>query len=227
MTHEAIRPGRTTWLTDPGIPFSRNVPLHTIIGLFILFWVYMAISPTSRMQWLVSQSILIAVILALGFTYRWFRFSNLSYLLMFLFFCLHTYASHYTYEGTPFDLWLKSSFHTTRSYYDRVVHFAFGLLLVYPFRELLTRIANQRGFWPYAIPVAIVLSLSAGFEIIEMLAALVYGPGGEEKFVGMQGDVYDTQKDMMLGFLGGLVATGITAWVEWSKEKKLELASGQ
>jgi len=51
-----------------------------------------------------------------------------------------------------------------------------------------------------------------------MLAALVAGPGGEAKFVGMQGDIFDTQKDMALGFLGGVVSIGILAWIIWKRD---------
>ncbi|BBH20125.1 hypothetical protein Back11_14700 [Paenibacillus baekrokdamisoli] len=122
------------------------------------------------------------------------------------------WAAHYTYQGTPFDFWLKTSFHTKRSYYDRVVHFAFGSFFSFPFREFLKCKIKLPGIWSYILPVVVVLSFSALFEILEMLAALVAGPGGEAKFVGLQGDIFDTQKDMGLGFLGGVVSMGILSW---------------
>ena len=116
-------------------------------------------------------------------------------------------------------MWLKATFHTHRSYYDRVVHFAFGLFWTYPFRELLTRVAVKRGFWSYAITVAVVFSCSASFEIIEMGAAYVAGQYGEE-YVGMQGDVFDSHKDMGLGLTGAIISVGILAWVLWKKVKR-------
>ncbi len=116
-------------------------------------------------------------------------------------------------------MWLKASFHTQRSYYDRVVHFAFGLFWTYPFRELLTRAAALRGFWSYIIPVAVCFSCSACFEIIEMGAAFVAGQKGLE-YVGLQGDVFDTQKDMGLGLAGAVISMCMLAWVLWRKKVK-------
>jgi putative membrane protein len=206
-------------MTNPDIPFSRNWPLHLMIFVFAVYWGFMAISPSDRMQWLMESLLPVSVVLVLAFTYKVFRFSNFSYLLMFVFLCLHTYAAHYTYQGTPFDMWLKASYHTQRSYFDRVVHFVFGLFWAYPVRELLTRAASQRGFWSYAIPAAVVFSCVAFFEIIEMGAALVAGQIGEE-YVGLQGDVFDTQKDMGLGLAGAVISMGMLAWILWRKEVK-------
>jgi putative membrane protein len=206
-------------LTNHDIPFSRNWPLHLMIFVFAMYWGFTAIAPTDRIQWLMESILPVIVVLVLTFTYKVFRFSNASYFLMFIFLCLHTYGAHYTYQGTPFDKWLKASFHSQRSYYDRVVHFAFGLFWAYPFRELLTRAAAQRGFWSYAIPTAVVFSCSACFEIIEMVAAFVAGQHGEE-YVGLQGDVFDTQKDMGLGLAGAVISMGILAWILWRKKVK-------
>ncbi|MDQ0877043.1 putative membrane protein [Paenibacillus sp. V4I3] len=206
-------------LTNPERPFSRNWLLHLMIFVFAVYWGFMAISPTDRIQWLMESILPVIVVLVLTFTYKVFRFSNVSYLFMFIFLCLHTYGAHYTYQGTPFDMWLKASFYTQRSYYDRVIHFAFGLFWSYPFRELLTRAAALRGFWSFVIPAAVVFSCSACFEIIEMGAAFVAGQHGEE-YVGLQGDVFDTQKDMGLGLAGAVISMGMLALILWRKEMK-------
>ncbi|MBP1995336.1 DUF2238 domain-containing protein [Paenibacillus eucommiae] len=208
--------------TNADIPFTKNKSLQVMIFIFIIFFGVMAISPTDRTQWFGYSLSLVVVFLILVFTYKKFRFSNLSYLLMLIFFCLHTYAAHYTYEGTPLDQWLKTNFHTHRSYYDRVVHFAFGLFFSFPFLEIFKSKFKLRRIWLYVLPVVVILSFSALFEIFEMLGALMAGPGGEEKFVGMQGDIYDTQKDMALGFLGGIVSMGILAFFLIFDKKKKE-----
>ena len=210
---------RFKW-TSTSIPFTQNKPLQVMIFIFIIFFGLMALSPTDRKQWFADSLPLVVIILTLAFSYKRFHFSTLSYFLMFVFFCLHTYAAHYTYAGTPFDHWLRTSFHTKRSYYDRIVHFAFGLFCAFPFREFLKCKVKLLGIWSYILPVVIVLGFSALFEILEMLAALVAGKGGEAKFVGLQGDVFDTQKDMGLGFIGGVVSMGILAWIIWRSDKK-------
>ncbi|WP_442600623.1 DUF2238 domain-containing protein [Paenibacillus sp. KN14-4R] len=203
--------------TSNSIPFSKNIPLQSMIFFFLIFFGLMAIHPTNWSQWLGYNLSLLVIILLLAFTYKKFSFSNFSYLLMFIFFCLHTYAAHYTYEGTPFDLWLKTSFHTKRSYYDRIVHFSFGLFFSFPFLEFLKLKLKLHRIWSYLLSVVVVLSLSALFEIFEMLGALVAGPGGEATFVGMQGDIFDTQKDMALGLLGSMISMGTLAWINRKK----------
>jgi putative membrane protein len=49
------------------------------------------------------------------------------------------------------------------------------LLLAYPIRELFLRIAGVRGFWGYFLPLDLTMSTSALFELIEWLAAEVFG----------------------------------------------------
>ncbi|BFT75414.1 DUF2238 domain-containing protein [Paenibacillus sp. P36] len=199
---------------------KKQWPLYVMITVFVVYWVFMAITPTDRMQWLMENILLVSVILVLLFTYKKFPLSQLSYLFIFIFLCFHTYGAHYTYQGTPFDVWLKGAFHTHRSYYDRVVHLLFGLLWAYPVREWLTRAGGMRGFWSYAMPVAVVFGISAFFEIIEMGAAYVAGQVGQE-YVGMQGDVFDSEKDMGLGLIGALISMILLGWNRKHGETKL------
>lgn len=196
---------RPEW-TSTSVPFARNWPLQMMIGVFVIYFGWMAISPTNRMQWYANNVPLIALILVLAFAYKRYRFSNLSYLMMLIFFCLHVYAGHFTYEATPFDHWLKQTLHTKRSYYDRIVHCGFGLLIAYPIRELLNRLMAFRPIWSYVLPVMLIVCFSGSLEIVEWLAAEIAGKGGEAKFVGMQGDIFDTQKDMVLGLVGAVTA---------------------
>lgn len=186
----------------------------------------MGIWPVQRSLWLVENLLVVALAIILVWTYRKFRFSNQSYLFILLFLVLHTFATHYSYATTPIDEWLKSTFHTKRSYYDRFVHFAFGLLWVYPFGELYVRLAMRRGVWPFIVPVIIVMALSAIFEIIEAVGAIIAGQGQNEgEFVGMQGDIFDTQKDMFSAFIGALLALALLVWRQWRKGEELQSSS--
>ena len=211
---------RFKW-TSTSIPFTQNKPLQVIIFIFIIFFGLMALSPTNRKQWLADSLPLVVIILTLAFSYKRFHFSTLSYFLMFVFFCLHTYAAHYTYEGTPFDHWLRTSFGMLKEAITIVSFISRSdCSCAFPFREILKCKVKLLGIWSYILPVVVVLGFSALFEILEMLAALVAGKGGEAKFVGLQGDVFDTQKDMGLGFIGGVVSMGILAWIIWRSDKK-------
>src|SRR5207249_7016384 len=52
-----------------------------------------------------------------------------------------------------------------RNHYDRVIHFAFGLLLLYPMRELLIRSAGAKRSWAPWLAAAVLWALSSYFEI--------------------------------------------------------------
>jgi putative membrane protein len=141
--------------------------------------------------------------------------SNASYISIFGFLCLHTIGAHYTYSLVPYDEAFRAitghpldgSAGTARNHFDRLVHFAYGSLLVLPLREWLMRHAGVRGFWSYFLPIDVVLSTSALYELIEWGAAVLYGGDLGAAFLGTQGDEWDAHKDIALGGLGGLVAT--------------------
>jgi putative membrane protein len=105
---------------------------------------------------------------------------------------------------------MKVITHSTRNDFDRVVHFAFGLLVAYPLREMLLRKANLRGFWNLWIPVVFALGLGAAYEILEAVVAVIATPDAGDAFLGLQGDPWDTHKDMFMGFAGSLVSMGAT-----------------
>jgi putative membrane protein len=201
------------------VDFSHNKLLHVIILVFISFWGIMAVSPTDRKLWFLENILTILLFIFLWFTYKKFHFSNSAYIMIFVFLCLHTYAAHYTYQGTPIDMWLKTTLHTHRSYFDRFVHLAYGLLVVYPFREVLTRLTALRGFWLFTTPIAYILSLSAIFEIIEMIVAILAGQVGQE-YVGLQGDMFDSEKDMGLAFVGAVISSIIFVVIASKNRKK-------
>ncbi|WJH35660.1 DUF2238 domain-containing protein [Paenibacillus sp. CC-CFT747] len=200
--------------TFPGteVPLRRNgVVLVLLIG-YSAFWAWLAIKPVNRQDWLLENILLLLFLAVMALTYRRFRWSRLSYVLIALFLCLHTVGAHYSYQQTPFDHWVKAMFSTQRSYYDRLVHFSFGFLLAYPARELLVRLLGLRGFTSYALPAAVMMTGSAVFEIIEMLAASLVPSKLGALYLGLQGDPFDTQKDMGLGLIGALLALAITAF---------------
>ena len=101
------------------------------------------------------------MIALLGISYRWLALSDLSYLLILILLCLHECGAHYQYSDAVPGEWLKRLFHTERNHYDRVVHFAFGLLLSYPQREILVKKAGLRGGWAECLPIFTTLALSA------------------------------------------------------------------
>jgi putative membrane protein len=75
------------------------------------------------------------------------------------------------------------------------------------------RSLRVRGRWLYWLPVEATLALSAIYEILEALAANVLTPQRGEEFVGMQGDMWDSQEDMFMATLGSVVAVLIIAQI--------------
>ncbi len=56
-----------------------------------------------------------------------------------------------------------------------------------------------------ALAVCVAMTLSAVYELLEWLAAVLLGQGADE-FLGTQGYVWDTQSDMGFALLGALMS---------------------
>jgi putative membrane protein len=203
----------TTASNAKAIPFRFNRPLHLLCGLFAIVWLASAIHPIMPEDWWVENGLVFIGVGVLIVSYRWLVLSELSYLLIFIFLCMHEWGAHHRYANVPVGEWVRQVFHTTRNDYDRVVHFAFGLLLFYPQREMLQRKAKLSWGWSLWIPVVLILGYGAAYEIIEAIAAAVLSPDAGDAFLGLQGDPWDTHKDMFMAFAGAVIAMGVTAAV--------------
>ncbi len=182
-----------------------------LLIVFLLVWIWAAINPVFPHDWLLENYlvfIFVPIILILG---RYFQLSDTSYTLITIFLSLHVIGSHFTYAEVPFGFTLQELLGSSRNMYDRLVHFAFGLLLAYPLREVFMRVAQAKGFWGYWWPLDITLAFSALYEIIEWVAAANIDPVAGLAFLGAQGDIWDAQKDMGLAGLGALIAMLIVA----------------
>jgi putative membrane protein len=191
---------------------SRSGYLLILCAVYAAWWVAMAIKPLNRSDWLLENVLTILAVALLAFTYRSFPLSRTSYTCIFVFLVLHTLGSHYTYAKVPYQEWFPV-FEGGRNHYDRLVHFAYGLLLAYPIREMFLRIGNVRGFWGYFLPLDLTMSTSAVYELIEWGAAELVGGDLGAAYLGTQGDIWDAHKDMLLAAIGALIAMVITALI--------------
>jgi len=194
-----------------GHRWPENPFLRRLVYAALAVWLLAAMAPHDRGDWLLENLLVFVAVGGLVAGYRRLPLSNLSYGLLFVFGVLHAVGSHYTYSLAPPGFWIQELFALDRNPYDRIVHFAFGLLLTYPFRELTRRVLHAHGAWSYAIPLFATLSISAGYEILEALAARVVDPELGIAFVGAQGDPWDAQKDMALALWGALLCLAATA----------------
>ena len=194
-------------------PFRVNRPLQGMLLWLILLWVVTAIDPLYPRDWLLENLLVFIYGFLLVVTYRRFAFSNLSYGLFTVFLSLHLVGAHYTYAEAPPGFWLQDLFDLQRNHYDRIVHFSFGLLIAYPFRELLLRAAQLRVSWSYLLSVIIVLAFSNFYEIIEAVTAEIVSPDLGAAYLGTQGDEWDAQNDAFVAFLGSIIAMSVT-WLK-------------
>ena len=198
-------------ISDFRIPFAKNRFLQLISLIFFSLWAYTLIDTSDYANWILENALVFIFLGYLGFTYKKRKFSDLSYLLIFIYLCLHVYGAMHTYAENPFGYWLMDSFDLARNHYDRIVHFCFGFLLAYPMRELFM---IQLGFQPWvgwALPIEITLSVSGLYELIEWAVADIFFKAQGSAYLGTQGDIWDAQKDMFLATLGAILATTIVS----------------
>jgi putative membrane protein len=207
------------------MPHRRFLFLLTI--LLVIEFVVCAIAPYDRKDWLLENVLVVLFVGAMYGSYRKLMLSRISYLLIFLFLSLHLLGAHYTYAQVPYDRWFESlTGHTfnglvgwERNNFDRVVHFAYGLLLAYPIREIFQRVLRLRGFWGYFFPLDVTMSTSMLYELIEWGAAAMFGGDLGQAYLGTQGDIWDAHKDMAFASLGALIAMLITAGINYRLQR--------
>jgi putative membrane protein len=193
---------------------TANRWLQVFLIIFFSIWISTLIGTTDFANWILENTL---VILFLGFliiTYRHYQFSDLSYLLICVYLCLHVYGSKYTYAENPFGYWLKDAFDLQRNHYDRIVHFSFGFLLAYPMREAFLNWLKFPTWVAWALPIEITLSISGFYELIEWAVADVFFKAQGDAYLGTQGDVWDAQKDIFLATLGAILATTIVSVIK-------------
>ncbi|OQW31067.1 MAG: hypothetical protein A4E19_20660 [Nitrospira sp. SG-bin1] len=186
---------------------TKTYAPHIFLAWYVLWWSILAVAPLDRKDWALENLLALALVGTLIATHRRFRFSSLSYLLITLFMSLHAVGAHYTYAEVPLGFWLKDILSLSRNPFDRIVHFAFGFLLVYPLKELLVRTGSVRGFWAGYLPISGTLAQSGLFELVEAVVAGIVSPDLGAAYLGTQGDEWDAQKDMAAALAGAVLMT--------------------
>ena len=194
------------------LPFRENRWLQGLVLWLVMLWVVTAINPLYPRDWLLENLLVFFYVGLLVVTYRYFAFSNLSYSLFTLFLSLHLIGAHYTYAEMPVGFWLQELSGSGRNHYDRLVHFSYGLLIAYPFQEILRRKSGVKKQWSYFLAACGILAFSAFYEILEFITAEIVSPELGTAFLGAQGDEWDAQKDSLLAFCGAIIALVIAWW---------------
>lgn len=184
---------------------TPHYPLALLAATIVLLAVS-AYEPYDRATWWMEVAPVVVAIPILLATYRRFPLTRLVYTLIFIHACILILGGHYTYARVPVGFWVQDLFGFSRNHYDRLGHLAQGFIPALIAREvLLRRTPLVRGGWLFFIVCCICLAISAGYEFVEWWAALVGGAGATE-FLGTQGDVWDTQWDMLMALTGAIAA---------------------
>ena len=160
--------------------------------------------------WLETMPIFIAVPILIA-TYKRNVLTPLVYRLLFVHALILMLGGHYTYAEVPLGYWMEEWFNFTRNNYDKIGHFAQGFVPAMLFRELLLRHSPLRqGKLLFTLVAACCLAVSACYELIEWAAAVALGQGAND-FLGTQGDIWDTQSDMLMALIGAVSAQVLLA----------------
>ncbi|MFY9552559.1 MAG: DUF2238 domain-containing protein [Thermoanaerobaculia bacterium] len=182
----------------------REPAVLLAVGAALL--VVSGIGPRDRYTWILEVAPILVAVPILVATYKPFPLTRLAYRLIFLHACILMLGGHYTYAEVPLGYWMRDVFGFTRNHYDRIGHLAQGFVPAILAREILLRKTKlQPGGWLFFLVTCVCMAISAFYEFIEWWTALASGQAAMA-FLGTQGDVWDTQWDMFLAFLGAVTA---------------------
>jgi putative membrane protein len=185
-------------------PDNRRFTLFVLV--FIVMISFSAYKPYNRILWFAHSIWVIIGLSVLIITRSAFVCTPLAYAQMWVYGMAMIIGAHFTYEHEPVFQWLRETFDLSRNHYDRVTHLIQGVTLAIVTREILLRRNVVSGrIWLTFITIAICLAIAAFYELLEWWFALFSGKRPEIS-LGMQGDFWDTQWDMLLSFVGASAA---------------------
>jgi putative membrane protein len=192
---------------EPQTPTKRE--LLTLLAIYAAGFTLLAIRPHDRWDWALENFFPVSMLLAAIIVYPHFKFTRLSYYLLFFYLFVQSYGGHYTYALAPPFNWLRDEFHLSRNHYDRVAHFMLGFLMAIPIREILLRYITTSRRWMAFLVATIVLAIGAFYEFIEWWVAKLVWPELGDAFLGTQGDIWDSHWDMFLALVGAVIALSL------------------
>lgn len=143
-----------------------------------------------------------------------------------VFLLIHIIGARYLYSYVPYSEWTEQIFGFSldnvmgwqRNMYDRLVHFCYGLCLFGVFCEIIKHYFKQISK-KQLILLVLMLNMSSSllYEWLEWVLAVVLSPEQAEAYNGQQGDMWDAHKDMLLAFMGSVLASFLNRIVKSPK----------
>ncbi|MBI5395927.1 MAG: DUF2238 domain-containing protein [Verrucomicrobia bacterium] len=186
---------------------KRPDPLVLLCVAATVCVAWSAVGAADYAIWLFETSLGVAGIVLLALTRRQFPFSALVYLLVGIHFAVLAAGGKYTYEAVPLGNWLRDLLNLSRNPFDRIGHFFQGFVPAIIAREVLLRTTQlQRGTMVNFLAVCFCLAFSASYELIEWQIVVWFYPNAGPQWLGMQGDPWDAQQDMLRALIGATAA---------------------
>ena len=187
----------------------KNIPkTHLILLVLVLLtivWSVVGVVDT-YLTWILEAAPALVGLVILVLTYRKFRMPTYLYVVMAFHMVILLVGAHYSYAKVPLGFWMEDWFGFTRNNYDKIGHFMQGVTPALLSIEVLQRMTPLRTKgWTAFLSVCVAGAFSAFYEIVEWLAALC-SADGTEAFLGTQGYIWDTQSDMLMCFIGAIIA---------------------
>jgi putative membrane protein len=184
---------------------SPSLPASLLAATLVLL-AWSGYKPFDYLTWGLEVFPAVLGMVILLATYRRFPLTPLVYWLVAVHMAILIVGGHYTYANVPIGNWFKETFDLSRNHYDRMAHVAQGFVPAMIAREVLLRNTPLKaGAWLFFIVLGMCMGISAVYELVEWLVAEIDSAGSQE-FLGTQGDVWDTQKDMALCGVGATSA---------------------
>lgn len=177
---------------------------NLLIFLFLAGLIVSAIHPHDYFTWILEVFPAIIGFIVLVLTYKRFQFTYLTYVVILLHCYILFVGGHYTYAQVPLFNWVRDVFHQSRNNYDKLGHFFQGFVPAMIVRELFIRLQIlQKKNWLPFITVCICTTISVLYEFLEWFVSITSGQSGDS-FLGTQGDIWDTQSDMLSAMIGAI-----------------------
>jgi len=194
--------------------------IAALLAIFFAVFVWSLIHPHDYPTWFLEVFPAMIGLMVMAVTYRRFPLTTMLYVLILLHAIVLMVGGHYTYAEVPLGNWARDHFHLARNHYDRVGHFMQGFVPAMVAREVLLRNrVLRRGGWLNFLVFSVCMMISAMYELLEFAVAKASGSGAVA-FLATQGDIWDTQEDMLLCLIGTLVSLLLLSrWHDRAMEK--------
>lgn len=184
----------------------RNITFFAFLFVFILtiagfFGCYDVLTYTLEVI-----PVFVGILVLFYFYHKQINIPNYLIIIIFIHMLILIIGGYYSYARVPLFDYLKIVFNWSRNNYDKVGHFMQGVTPFLITKEFLKRNHSiKSNFTLNFLSISVALAFSALYELFEFFSTIILGSEADD-FLGMQGDIWDTQKDMLFALIGALTS---------------------